>query len=174
MCRLCSVIEEIQSQEILLGESSSSEVISLIKNAKHIFLAGAGRSGLMISAFANRLMHLGFDTNVIGEISTPHSQSGDLLIIGSGSGETVRLVNQAKIAKNNGVKLVLVTQSAQSTLANMADYVVDLSNNISSMQPMGSLFEQTSLIYYDSLVLDLMANLGETSQTMKVRHADIE
>jgi 6-phospho-3-hexuloisomerase len=41
-------------------------------------------------------------------------------------------------------------------------------------QPMGSAFEQLCFIAYDAIVLELMAQLGETSETMFKRHADLE
>lgn len=77
------------------------------------------------------------------------------------------------MAKNNGVFIALITTTPDSTLATLADYVLIIPAGHSA-QPMGSLFEQASLLTYDSIVLSLMANLNETSQTMKERHADIE
>lgn len=53
----------------------------------------------MIRAFANRLLHLGYSVSLVGEISSPHTKSGDLFLIGSGSGETTSLVNQAKLQR---------------------------------------------------------------------------
>ena len=126
-----------------------------------IFLAGAGRSGLMIRAFANRLLHLGYSVSLVGEISSPHTKSGDLFLIGSGSGETTSLVNQAKIAKDNGVVIGLFTTNSSSTLGEIADQVVIIptqskQSKDEALQPMGSLFEQTSLFLYDSIILNLM------------------
>lgn len=43
-----------------------------------------------------------------------------------------------------------------------------------SIQPMGTLFEQTCLIIYDGIILSLMNEMGEKSQSMRQRHADIE
>ena len=74
---------------------------------------------LAAKGFANRLMHLGFQAYVIGEISTPHTKAGDLLIITSGSGETDALVSIAKKAKESGLYLGLVTMNPQSTLGKM-------------------------------------------------------
>jgi len=33
----------------------------------------------MIAGFANRLMHLGFDVNIVGGLTTPHTNPEDLL-----------------------------------------------------------------------------------------------
>lgn len=167
------VLNELASLGDQINEHEFNAVIDAITSANHIFLAGAGRSGQMINAFANRLMHIGMSVSVVGEISSPHSHSGDLMIVGSGSGETQRLINQVNIAKKNGVQIALITTSPDSTLASMADRVLTIPAG-NSAQPMGSLFEQACLLTYDSLVLALMKNLDETNQSMKARHADIE
>lgn len=61
------------------------------------------------------------------------------------------------------------------SLAKLADCVITIPCEMrTSKQPMGSLFEQSSLILTDSLVLCLMAQQAETSQSMTVRHADLE
>ncbi|EEP9805104.1 SIS domain-containing protein [Salmonella enterica] len=167
------VLNELSSLVDKIDEKEFNSLVDSIITAGHVFLAGAGRSGQMINAFANRMMHLGLSVSVVGEISSPHSRKNDLLIVGSGSGETQRLINQVKMAKNNGVFIALITTTPDSTLAPLADYVLIIPAGHSA-QPMGSLFEQASLLTYDSIVLSLMANLNETSQTMKERHADIE
>ncbi|BDH45867.1 6-phospho-3-hexuloisomerase [Salmonella enterica subsp. enterica serovar Choleraesuis] len=149
------------------------QLIYAITHAGHIYLAGAGRSGQMVGAFANRLMHLGFTVSMVGEISSPHSRQNDLMIIGSGSGETQRLINQAGIAKKNGVRIALITTAGESTLARLADCKLIIPAT-DSVQPMGTLFEQASLLVYDSIILALMARLNETADSMKRRHADIE
>lgn len=164
-------------------ESTQLEgMVDAILRARRIFVSGAGRSGLMIRALANRLMHLGLTVSVIGEISAPHTQPGDLLLVGSGSGETASLVSQARAAKAAGMDVALLTANADSTLAGLATSVVVLpaqtkqsaDDGAVSVQPMGSTFEQASLIVYDALVLELMRRSGETAESMKNRHADLE
>ena len=39
---------------------------------------------------------------------------------------------------------------------------------------MGSAFEQLAFLTFDSLILNLMDDTGETSETMFNRHADFE
>ncbi|WP_260842325.1 hypothetical protein [Gilliamella apicola] len=41
-------------------------------------------------------------------------------------------------------------------------------------QPMGSTFEQLSLLTYDSIIYSLMTELQQTPELMKNRHANIE
>lgn len=160
------------------------EFVSVIPKAKKIFLAGAGRSGLAIRAFANRMMHLGFDVSIVGEITTTSAHEGDLLIIGSGSGETQSLVAMAEKAKKNGVKIALNTINPDSTIGKMADVkfvlpgaspkVEDKDLVGPSIQPMGSSYEQLSFLVYDAMVMSLMELVDETTDTMFPRHANLE
>ena len=167
------VLNELSLLADKINEKEFNSLINSITAAGHIFLAGAGRSGLMINAFANRLMHLGLSVSVVGEISSPHSQKNDLMIVGSASGKTLRLINQVRTAKNNGVKIALITTTLESPLASLADDILTIPVD-HSIQPMGTLFEQASLLTYDTIILLLMLKLNETGQTMKERHADIE
>ena len=46
--------------------------------------------------------------------------------------------------------------------------------DITSIQPMGSAFEQLQLITYDATIMELMDRMSETAETMFERHADLE
>ncbi|UNC50407.1 6-phospho-3-hexuloisomerase [Enterobacter huaxiensis] len=178
-----TILGELQQNALKIDDVQAEQFIAQIKNARHIFLQGAGRSGIAIRAFANRLLHLGFSVSVIGDISTPHTQDGDLVIIGSGSGETGSLVSLAKKADSCGVNVALVTMKAESTIGKLASSILVLPGTVkedngreegSFSQPMGSAFEQLCFITYDAIVLELMSRLGETSDTMFQRHANLE
>lgn len=119
------ILKELQDATFKIEEEQIENVLKLIAPDKKIFLTGKGRSGLAAKGFANRLMHLGFQAYVIGEISTPHTKAGDLLIITSGSGETDAWSVLQK-AKESGLYLGLVTMNPQSTLGKMADGMIIL------------------------------------------------
>ncbi len=107
----------------------------------------------------------------------------DLLIVGSGSGETLSLVSITEKAKNLGVKMVLFTIDDLSTLAKKASRIIKISApspklqksiNLDSIQPMGSLFEQSLLITLETIVVLLMERLGLDSEIMFKNHANLE
>ena len=171
--KILSELTEVNNQ---LNTSDIYKLIDLIDISNHIYLTGAGRSGLMIRSFANRLLHLGYNISVVGEISSPHTHPGDLLLISSGSGETKSLISQAE---QNGLKVALITTSSISSLAKLADIVLLIpvqskDTNGETIQPMGTLFEQYTLILYDSIVLNIMGLKNQTNETMKARHANLE
>jgi 6-phospho-3-hexuloisomerase len=167
-----------------VGEESLERAVSLLRPAKRVFLAGAGRSGLAARAFAMRLMHLGKTAYVVGEATTPAIRADDLLIIGSGSGRTASLVAAARKAKELGVAVLLVTIDAGSPMAALADCVVRIDapspkaagapGGARSMQPMGSLFEQTLFLLFDAMVVALMRSAGLTAEAMFALHANLE
>ena len=95
----------------ILGNVTSNDidnVSTLFFEAHRIFVYGAGRSGHVAKAFAIRLVHLGFQTFVIGETIGAPVKKDDMVFIVTGSGETIPSVMTAEIARNIGAKLVVV------------------------------------------------------------------
>jgi len=156
----------------------------LLENSSRIFVAGAGRSGLCMRALAMRLMHLKKTVFVVGDTTTPGLVAADLLILGSGSGQTASLLLMAEKARLLGAKILLFTTDSNSHLAKLADHLViipapSLKKSINgdgsaSVQPMGTLFEQALLILGDSLTLWLMERTNVSAMQMLERHANLE
>jgi 6-phospho-3-hexuloisomerase len=156
----------------------------LVEFCPRIFVAGAGRSGLCMRALGMRLMHLGKTVHVVGETTTPSIAATDLLILGSGSGRTISLLAMAGQAQRREAKILLFTTDATSPLAELANHRVVIPapslktsagiSGLVSVQPMGSLFEQSLLILCDSLILGLMQRTGVSAAQMLERHANLE
>ncbi|WP_025686084.1 6-phospho-3-hexuloisomerase [Paenibacillus maysiensis] len=175
------IMSELKENNSRNNEIKLDTLLEDLLKSKKIFLCGAGRSQLMIRAFAMRLMQLGLNAYVVGDTTTPHSTPGDLLVIASGSGETSCLISIANSAKRNNLKLALFTTNINSKLANLADYSINISapnksldDKSVSFQPLGTLFEQKSLLMYDVIVIELMNLLNVGSQYMSQNHADLE
>src|SRR5262245_31197647 len=113
--------------EASLRATDANEVNALrqaIVEAPRIFVAGRGRSGLQMRAFAMRLMHLGLTAHVVDDVTTPAIESTDLLLLGSGSGRTASLVGFADRAKSLRARIGLITSAQSSPLAERADLIV--------------------------------------------------
>ena len=158
--------------------------VEAIDGARRIFLAGAGRSGLVMRAFAMRLMHLGKTVHLVGDVTTPAIGEHDLLVIGSGSGNTAGLRTMAGQAKESGARILLFTIQPDSPMGRLAEDIVQIAapspkaesaaETMRSLQPMGSLFEQTLFLLCDSLVVVLMQKNDLSSEAMFTRHANLE
>ena len=101
------IINELNQSVKTLSDDDIIDLIQKIQQHKRIFVYGTGRSGLMLKAFAMRLMQLGLNSFVVGETTTPSVQKGDLLILASASGETESVNIMAKSARNKGIGLPL-------------------------------------------------------------------
>ena len=160
---------------------------------RKIFTVGMGRSGFVARAFALRLMNLGFNVYFLGETITPAAEKGDILIAISGTGSTKMVLTAGSAAKDIGAKVVAVTSFPKSPLGEMADLVVTIKGRTKAglpreedylarqiigerepLTPLGSIFENNSMVFFDSLIVELMHRLGRTEADLKRRHATLE
>lgn len=150
------------------------KMIEAIQAHKRIFLYGAGRSGLMIKAFAMRLAQAGYTVFAVGEVTTPAIAEGDLLILASASGETASVLRYAETAKAMNATVLALTATADGALAQTADVVIHLSaptkNEPQKGSIMGTLFEQSVLLFGDAVI----EALGANTEKMRARHANLE
>ena len=180
---LKEILRELEENAHRVSDEELNAAADAILKAERVFVAGAGRSGFAARAFSNRLMHLGLTVYFVSEPTTPSIRKGDLLVIGSGSGETATLAVMAGKAKTEGAEIIAVTIHPESTSGQMADSVIclpgatpksTLEDTGSSVQVMGDAFEQLSWLVYDVLVRYLMERTGVTKEEMFERHANLE
>lgn len=178
-----TVLEELNQTLLSVDFKKVDGFVELIDQAKEVFCAGAGRSGFMVKGFAMRLMHMGVNSYVVGETCTPNIKEDGLLVVCSGSGETKSLVNHAMKAKEIGAKIALITINPDSTIGQLADVVIEIpapspksakEGQVKTIQPMGSLFEQSEGLVMDISIVLLMDKRAMTSDTMFGRHANME
>ena len=178
-----NVIDQIDEEQV-------DKMIDSILNAESIFIVGSGRSELMGKAFAMRLMHLGFDVHVVGDVTTPAIKEKDCLIAISGSGETRTVTIAAETASDSGASVIGITTNTSSTLGKFLDVVINIESKskepwkhytshvlkgvYDDLTPMGTLFEDSTHLFLDGLIAEFMARLGKKEIDLKKRHATIE
>lgn len=178
---LGNILEDIRGVLSGVEDSQYEALVREVTTAQRVFVAGAGRSLLMSKAFAMRLMHIGKPVFVVGETVTPAAGAGDLLILGTGSGETATLKAIAGKAEKAGVRILVITTNPQSTLGQKADVVVRLPASVNhlnrgggSWQPGGNSFEQSLLLLGDAVACDVASATGtDISGALKL-HANLE
>ncbi len=101
------------------------------------------------------------------------SGRGDGLILVSGSGATPVTVHFARIAKDEGAAIALITWERDSALAKLAHFVLQVPIE-ATRQFGGSLFERTSLILLDAIVLELMQTVPDPHKMMLGRRTNLQ
>lgn len=187
-----AILDNIRNAEEYLDPEVIDKFLNIIIESKNVFLIGAGRSGLAAKAFAMRLMHLGISSYVVGETISPAIYDDDCIIAISGSGETNTIVSAVKIAKSRGSKVLALTSYPDSTLAELSDCFIlvkgrtkiesddenymkrQIHGNYTSLTPLGTAFELTTLVFLDALVSELMEMMHQTESDLKSRHTVLE
>jgi 6-phospho-3-hexuloisomerase len=166
-------------------------LLKAYNDRRKILVMGAGRSGLVGRAFAMRLLHLGFNSYVLGDTIVPSISRGDVAIAISGSGRTQLILTAAEAAKKVGATVVAITSYPDSPLGALADLVVWVPGRTKTsrvedffarqilgihepLAPLGTLFEDTTAIFLDGVIYALMKKLGVREEDMSLRHANIE
>ena len=152
-----------------------------LRGARRVFTLGAGRSGIALNMTAMRLMHLGLTVHVVGEATAPAIETGDVLLVASGSGTTEGIVRAARMAREVGASTVAITTDPSSTIAEVSDVTIVVPaaqkldrDNAASVQYAGSLFEQSVAIIGDALFHALWKASGQTADELWPRHSNLE
>lgn len=178
------IADELQDVVSALHESDPAPIesaLALLSEADRAFVHGAGRSGLALRSTAMRLMHLGLEVHVVGEVTTPAIRRGDLLLVASGSGTTGGIVQAARTAADVGARVLAVSTTDSSPLSEIADTTVVIPaatktdrSGTASAQYAGSLFEQSVALVGDALFHTLWQRSGHSADDLWPRHANLE
>jgi 6-phospho-3-hexuloisomerase len=149
--------------------------------ARRIACYGVGREGLMMRALCMRLMHLGLDAHMVGDMTTPPLSEGDLLVISAGPGSFSTVKALQGVARSAGARTVAVTAQPGGEVPIAADTVIHLRAQTmaddkggQSVLPMGSLYEAAMLIFFDIVSIVLRERTGQTMEGMRARHTNLE
>lgn len=172
------IIEKISGVLSATDSSYDAKLTQLLDQASRIFVAGAGRSGLIAKFFAMRLMHGGYEVYVVGEIVTPSIRKGDLLLVISGSGETETMIAFTKRARELGAVIAILSTKSSSTMGDMSDMVFQIGTpeqygKIVGM-PMGTTFELSTLMFLEATISHIIHEKGIPEEEMRTRHANLE
>lgn len=176
------ILDECSKALASVDEKECRKLTEAITAAEKVFFIGVGRVLLSLEAICKRLAHLGIDAHIVGEITEPAITERDLLIIASGSGESIVPKAIALKAAELGAKLAWIGSNSESTIAKISDIRVRipvqtklcLEDEIKSAQPMTSLFEQSLLILGDTIAMELVHEKELDLPSLWNYHANLE
>ena len=188
------IIDEISNILLNIPQSQTYNLINQIIKANRIFLIAIGRVNLALQCFGKRLSHLGCKVELVGSLTEKPASKKDLLIVASGSGESIIPLHISKKAKSVGCKILHITSAKKSSIRNIADYVVELkaptkivskikfkeslsdsaSKTKLSIQPMSTLFDQALHIYGDIVSMQIIEKLRINKINLWKNHSNLE
>jgi 6-phospho-3-hexuloisomerase len=187
------IVNEINSILSNIPLKQTNNLINQIISANRIFLVAIGRVNLSLQCFGKRLSHLGFKVELVGALTEKPATKKDLLIVASGSGESIIPLHISKKAKKIGCKILHITSAKKSSIRKIAHYVVELNAPIKktnqkvkeslsdsasktklSIQPMSTLFDQALHIYGDIVSVQIIEKLRLNKINLWKNHANLE
>jgi 6-phospho-3-hexuloisomerase len=165
-----------------MGDEGADALVDAVVAARRVVVFGCGREGLQMRGFAMRLFHAGRNVAVWGDMTMPPVGPGDLLFVSAGPGYLATAHSLVDLARKAGARTALVTAQPGGALARHVDIVItipaqtmadDRSGGVSVL-PMGSLFETAQMLFFELVILKLRPRIGESSETMRARHANLE
>ena len=156
-----TVLNEVAAVISSVDIGEVEKLVDGILMSDKVFFIAVGRVFLSLQCMAKRLSHLGIDAHVVGSITEKAITENDLLLVASGSGESIVPAEIAKKAKKLGVKIGLITSARSSTIKSIADLAVHLpcptkndpNYGVRSMQPMSTLFDQSLHVFGDIVAM---------------------
>jgi len=175
-------LSEIQSVFDRVASETAGRMCDEILGARRIACYGVGREGLMMKALCMRLMHLGLDAHVVGDMTTPPVGKGDLLIASAGPGYFSTVMALLNVAREAGARTMVVTAQPGGPAPGIADAVIELPaqtmaddrSGKGSLLPMGSLYEAVQLVFFDLISILLREKTGQSAEHMRARHTNLE
>lgn len=157
----------IQGLEKLLDERFVSAIDMLLACRGTIVCTGMGKAGLIAQKISATLASTGTDSIFLHPAEAAHGdlgriQAGDVVLALSNSGETAEVKLLVPLVRKIGAQLLTMTGAPQSTLAQLADQVLDI-GRVDEACPLGlapTASTSAMLALGDALAMVVLAERG--------------
>jgi len=121
--------EALTATAKLIEPARLNQAIDLLSQAHKVYIFGVGGSGQVGASFAAILLRVGIQATPVGD---PHIQAqiasllspSDLVIGLSLTGRTKDTYDSLKIAKDNGARIIAITNNLNSPVASLGDVIL--------------------------------------------------
>lgn len=166
-----------------LDQDDVARACDMIAKAGRIVVFGCGREGLQLQGFAMRLHHLGIDVTMQGDMTAPPLGQRDLFLTSAGPGELSTVSALMGMAQKARADILFLTAEPDTAASAMATHILtipaqtmarDTKGTVTSVLPMGSLYEGAMFVLFEVMVLNLRETLKISSEDMRARHTNME
>ena len=169
--------DALEQLEAGIGPSIAEAADLIIATDRHVIVAGVGKSGHIGQKIAASLASTGTPSFFLHPTEASHGDlgmvvPGSVVIAISYSGESRELVDLLRYCRSNGIPLIGMTRSAESTLGRASDVLLQLPV-VAEACPNGlapTSSTTMSLALGDALTILLMARRGFSREEFGFRH----
>ncbi|RCW87233.1 MurR/RpiR family transcriptional regulator [Paracoccus lutimaris] len=114
-----------------LDMAQVNEAVALILSARSLQIFGFGASAIVAQDFQQKFPLLGLPCNATMDshqqlMAASMMQPGDVAVAISNTGETLSIVELARLAREQGAKVIAISGSNQTALANYSDVLINV------------------------------------------------
>lgn len=169
--------DALEQLEAGIGPSIVKAADIIMATDRHIIIAGVGKSGHIGQKIAASLASTGTPSFFLHPTEASHGDlgmvvPGSVVIAISYSGESRELVDLLRYCKGNGIPLIGMTRSAESTLGRASDVLLQMPE-VAEACPNGlapTSSTTMALALGDALTIVLMARRGFSREEFGFRH----
>lgn len=152
--------EAINDTINLIDYDKLDKICDKIYEANDIFVFGEGNSLTAGFEFQHKMSRLGINVNMrpfSGEESfmTSVMREKDIAILISYSGETIRIVNIAKILKSRNIEMIVITSIGENQISKFSNNIINVASREKIFNKMAPFASKTSI----SFILDVIFSI---------------
>jgi 6-phospho-3-hexuloisomerase len=174
-------IAELSAAVARIDPAAIEAACTRIARAGSIVGYGCGREGLQLRGLVMRLHHLGLHVAMQGDMAAPPLGPGDLFLCSAGPGDLSTVTALMRVARAAGADVLLLTAEPAAVPSGLPTDLLHIpattmasDQQTETLLPMGSIFEGALFLLFEIMVLRLRDMLGETTETLRARHTNME
>lgn len=145
-------LQTIQETKSLLNPNDLRQVTKLLSSAENILGIGVSECFIRLTAFQSKLLKINKYVRLVSLQAeqfylATYTTDKDVAIIISYSGETAEIVNDARLLKKNGTKIIAITSSLTNSLAKYATTTLLIPNEELSNNKISNFSSQIAIDY---------------------------
>lgn len=169
-----STIHAIEFTNETINPADVQQAAEMIMNAGRIMIFGLGGSGPVAADIQHKLLRLGFnvqaytDSHLQALASASYAGKDDVVFAVSHSGSSKGVVDNARLAKQNGAKIISLTNMGSSPLSKLADCALYTASDETKFRIVAITSRIASLTIIDAIY----AYISVRSENMKSMKAE--
>ena len=171
-----TTIQALQYTERIVNQQQLELTVTTLNEARRVVILGMGNSAAVAKDMQHKLLRLGinataYDDNHMSRIVCVYLGKGDVCVCISHSGSSRDVVDAARMAHDNGAKVISMTGVGRSPLSEMSDIKLETASQEAQYHilALASRIAQYALIdsIYTSLAIKRRDEKGEYQQDIE-------
>ncbi|WP_404444502.1 MurR/RpiR family transcriptional regulator [Sutcliffiella horikoshii] len=163
---MMNTMQALQNTQKILTVSSFNEAVEALSGAERVYLYGVVGSAIVAQDFKQKLLRINMpvyqsEDNHLQMMMLANTTKADVVFVISTSGKTKEVIDVLTLAKERGVRTILLTQHAPSPARRLADIVLTMSEEEQNLRIGTMTARIAQLAIIDALFISICSKKGQ-------------